>query len=312
MLVTYRPPARIPAAWLAPEATPEVGAPATVPIPFLDEDEATLAAAALEPLLSAAQLAPAQLRRVTLSSRTGSGFGPLLAAVLGIPPERVEEAVALLYGAPSFPNPGEGPVLHVHVDAPRPGRVPPGGPGPGAFATARLTGPGIAGGPTREVPVEPWTPDRELVERLARLEQLAPQRVPMGAYVPAATWQRGLAARYRLEGSLCAGGHRRFPPRERCDACGAAAARVPLPRPGTLETFTIVAKGAGPSEFEPLQEAAGEYAVGVASFGGARVPGLFARTPLDALRIGQEVDVVFRRLYAQEGAWRYGLKFRPA
>jgi uncharacterized OB-fold protein len=29
-----------------------------------------------------------------------------------------------------------------------------------------------------------------------------------------------------------------------------------------------------------------------------------------SLRIGQRVRRVFRRLYAQEGAWRYGTKFQ--
>jgi hypothetical protein len=31
---------------------------------------------------------------------------------------------------------------------------------------------------------------------------------------------------------------------------------------------------------------------------------------LGDLAIGQAVDVAFRRLYAQDGEWRYGFKFR--
>jgi uncharacterized OB-fold protein len=83
-----------------------------------------------------------------------------------------------------------------------------------------------------------------------------------------------------------------------------------LPSRGTLETFTIIAEGGGPSEFDALQETHGEYAVGIASFGPVRVPGMICDTPTERLRLDLPVEPVFRRLFAQEGTWRYGSKLR--
>lgn len=304
MQVTYRPAARVPPEWL----DPSVAGQDPVAIPFLDEDEATLAVAAVEALLARAHVAPAQVRRVVVSSRTRSGFGPALADALGIHRERVEEGAALLYGQTQHPAPGEGPVLHVQSDAPRAG----GGDARGAHATARLAGPGIAAGPGVELPSATWSPDRATYDRLVEAERAWPARVPMGAHIPKATWDRSLTARYRLAASLCEEGHLEYPARAHCSHCARPTATKPLPRPGTLETYTVIAKGAAPSEFEPLQDVLGEYAVGVADFGGARVAGLFTEAPLDALRIGTPIDPVFRRLYATEGEWRYGTKFRLA
>jgi scaffold protein (connect acetoacetyl-CoA thiolase and HMG-CoA synthase) len=307
MQATYRPPARAPAHWLDAKA-----AEAPVPVPFLDEDEATMAVAAVEAVLRRARLAAAQVRRIAVSSRTGSGFAPTLAAALGVPPERVEEGAAILYGQTHVGTPGEGPVLHVQSDAPRPGRVPAEGVGAGAFATARLSGPGMGEAGDGEVPVRAFTPERDVVDRLGQWERDSTRRTTMGAYVPSGTWQRSLGARYRLEGAQCPGGHVEYPPRPLCGQCGRPTSPAPLPRPGVVETYTVVAKGAGPSEYDPWQSVAGEYAVVVARFGAARVPGLWADAPAEAPRIGARVEPVFRRLFGQDGEWRYGLKLRPA
>lgn len=303
---TYRPAPRAPASWFSPGATAQV-----VPVPGHDEDELTLALAAIEPVLARAHLAPAQLRRVAVSSRTASGFGPMLAVALGIPSERVEEGTAILYGATQHAAPGEGPVLQVQSDAPRPGKVPKDGIGAGAYATARLSGPAAPDGGDFEVPTTPRDLARDVVDLLAHWEAEATKRVTMGAYIPKGTWDRGAGARYRLDAGKCTNGHVEFPPRTLCGRCGGASSPAPLPREGALETFTVVAKGAGPTEFEPLQAIVGEYAVGIARFGEARVPGIFVETDTRALRVGMRVGTTLRRLYGQDGDWRHGLKFRP-
>jgi len=305
MQATYRPALRVPGSWFTD------GGDAPVPVPEHDEDEVTMAVAAIGPLLARARLAPAQLRRVAVSSRTGSGFGPLLARMLGIPAERVEEGTAILFGATQHAAPGEGPVLHVQTDAPRPGKVPPDGVGAGAHATARLAGPAVAPLAGLDVSPPPREADREHVRLLAHWETEAPRRTTMGAYIPSGTWDRGAGARYRLEAGRCADGHVEFPPRPLCGHCGGPSTPFALPHEGDIETLTIVAKGAGPTEFEPLQAIGGEYAVGIARFGAARVPGIFVPTDLAALRIGTRVATVLRRLYGQDGGWRHGLKFRP-
>jgi uncharacterized OB-fold protein len=305
MQATYRPGARLPAAWLDPGAGPH-----EVPVAWIDEDEATMAVAAAEALLARAGLAAHQLRRIVVSSRTRTSFGATLATALRVPMERVEEAVSVLYGATQHPAPGEGPVLFIQSDAVGPGRVPQDGVGSGAAAVARLTGAGL-GADAFEVPVAPFRPDQDAVAKAAQWEHEAPRRTTMGAHVPKGTWDRSAGARYRLEAGACPNGHVEFPPRPTCGACGTTSEPVPLPREGTVETFTIVAKGAGPSEFDPLQAVQGEYGVVVARFGPARVPGLVADADLTRLRVGLDVAPVFRRLYGQDGEWRYGLKFRP-
>jgi hypothetical protein len=84
-----------------------------------------------------------------------------------------------------------------------------------------------------------------------------------------------------------------------------------LAGPGKIQSYTVVAKGGAPSEFEPLQDLDGDYAVVVVEFGqGVRVVGMVCESPLDGLRIGAAVQPAFRRLYAQDGEWRYGTKFR--
>lgn len=275
-----------------------------VPLPALDEDAATFAVAAAQALLAAAHVSPGRLHRLVVASRTGTGLGPLVALALGAAPNRVEEVVGEL---PPAQEPERGAVLRIQTDAPRSldeaHAQPPG-------ATAELLG--GPDGPDLRVAPRPWELPVEAAEKLTRWERDAPPRTSMGAYIPKGTWLRTAAARYRLEGSACEQGHVAFPPRPTCERCGRASKPHPLPRPGQLETFTVIAKGAAPSEFEPLQDLVGEYAVGVATFGGPRVPALFTETPLEALEIGMAVDPVFRRLYAQDGEWRYGTKFRAA
>jgi uncharacterized OB-fold protein len=85
-----------------------------------------------------------------------------------------------------------------------------------------------------------------------------------------------------------------FPPRPRCAACGGAAERVPLPRQGTLWTWTT--QGFEPPSPPYLPGPAGQfepYAVGYVELPGLlRVEGRLTETRPERLRIGMPMEVV--------------------
>lgn len=267
------------------------GGEAPVGLCNLDEDAATLAVEAAHRLLAQARI-------------DGSAIGPV----------RLEGAPADLVGTVELalgirPN-GTGPELRIAVHAPRAGSKD-GGPGRPAFATATLGDP-MAGQALPDFPPSArvvGTPDQ--FQRLAKAEQDALRAVPMAAYVPRGTWDATLAARYRLLASVCdtckAGHH---PPLAVCPVCHNATRTVSLWKPGRLYTWTSVASG--PSEFDPWQQVWGEYVVAIVEHEhGIRLAGILLDAPASTLREGQLVEPVLRRLYAQDGAWRYGVKFRP-
>lgn len=138
--------------------------------------------------------------------------------------------------------------------------------------------------------------------------------VSQGAYVSLPTYLATVAARYRLVGQRCAAcGAVRFPPGERCDRCGGRALEdAPLRRGGTVHACTTVGRGAAPTEFAEQQAMLGEYVTALIDLDdGPRVMAqLTDCTPKD-VAIGTRVEMVFRRLYVQEGVLRYGFKFRP-
>jgi uncharacterized OB-fold protein len=136
-----------------------------------------------------------------------------------------------------------------------------------------------------------------------------------GAYVSPATYAGEAKARYRLVGEVCAKcGRLHFPPRESCLACGARAWKEkPLKPTGKVYAYTVIGKGAAPSEFLEQQLATGDYATGIVALDdGPRVSAMLADVDPAKVRIGMHVRMVFRRLYAQEGVTRYGFKFGPA
>lgn len=284
MRATYRPGLRVPAEWLGHDAAKP--GYEQVPIPALDEDEATMAVAAARAVLAAAGVEASTLGSVSTNLQA-----PLA------------QIVSQALGVASGTDAG----LRLTVQAPRAGQAPSRDPARGAFATAE-----VDGGAARELSVGPpaRTLAREAFDKLAKWEREAPLRTTMGAYISLSSWERSVPSRYRLEAGRCGANHIEYPARPRCTTCGKPTQATALPRAGRLETFTVVAKGAGPSEFEPLQDVDGEYAVGIARFGDVRVAGMFTESALEGIRIGDAVEPVFRRLYAQDGLWRYGLKFR--
>ncbi len=139
------------------------------------------------------------------------------------------------------------------------------------------------------------------------------QAVSEGAYVSDARYLESLPFRWRLEADKCGNcGRWTFPPRGRCPHCGETReidhGRLPE-MGGVLETYTVIRKGAQPSEFDFMERALGSYAVGLVRLpGGIRLTLQIADSDPATLAPGQVVELVLRRLYPQEGAWRYGLK----
>ncbi len=80
---------------------------------------------------------------------------------------------------------------------------------------------------------------------------------------------------------------------------------------GRVVTWTRIEPGAAPTEFMRLQEAVGAYHVVMAELPeGRRTVGLWAGEA--APTTGVAVKPVLRRLFRQQGAWRYGVKFAPS
>ncbi|MCI4318532.1 MAG: zinc ribbon domain-containing protein [Thermoplasmata archaeon] len=140
--------------------------------------------------------------------------------------------------------------------------------------------------------------------------------VSEGAYVPRASYLESLPARWRLLGATC-GVCRAvtFPPRSRCRNCGRTDQLQPteLPRRGcTVAAVTTIAPGAQPTEFDPQVALLGAYSVVIVEVvPGVRVTAQVTDAIAGTIALGDRVDLELRRLYAMEGAWRYGLKAVP-
>jgi len=135
-----------------------------------------------------------------------------------------------------------------------------------------------------------------------------------GAYVSPVAYLAELPARYRLVGEECrACGTLHFPPRETCSKCGSREFRErPLKRTGEVFTYTVIGRGAAPSEFAEQQAVWGEYATAVISLDdGPRLTAMLTDVDPKRVSVGMRVEMAFRRLYTQERLPRYGFKFRP-
>lgn len=136
----------------------------------------------------------------------------------------------------------------------------------------------------------------------------------MGSYISLPNYLNTVEQRYRLVGKRCQGcGTIFFPPRLICLECGQRKMEdIKLSGNGTILTYTVIARGGGPTEFDDLQNMTGDYAVAlVALQEGPRVVGQMAYCEPRDLKIGQKVKAVFRVLYEQEGVIRYSYKFQP-
>ncbi|RMG42484.1 MAG: hypothetical protein D6732_01025 [Methanobacteriota archaeon] len=136
--------------------------------------------------------------------------------------------------------------------------------------------------------------------------------IPQGAYISTPIYFAEKEARYRLRSAICDNcGLVHFPPRRICKDCGSPTKPSdPLPRRGRLYTFTQILKGAAPTEFDLQQRLEGEYCVGIIEFEtGPRVISQLTDVNIQDLNIGDEMKMVFRKIYHQDGMDRYGYKF---
>jgi len=159
-------------------------------------------------------------------------------------------------------------------------------------------------------PASPGTADPE---RNRELELLARRSVSEGAYVPGARYREGAASRWRLAADRCSRCSTvTFPVRGWCRGCGATdrLTRFELPRSGgRVEAVTTIGKGGQPTEFDPLVEFGGAYDVVLVELApGLRATLMMTDTPTGVVRVGDRVGTTLRRIYPMDGEWRYGLK----
>jgi len=121
---------------------------------------------------------------------------------------------------------------------------------------------------------------------------------------------REIPQRYRLEANKCTScGQVYFPPRLICAACRSREFQpVTLSDRGKILTYTVIR--IAPSQFTDQAP----YAVGIIELNdGVRLTAQIVDCDLDALAIGQEVRLEFRRLQADgdAGILCYGYKCVP-
>ena len=81
---------------------------------------------------------------------------------------------------------------------------------------------------------------------------------------------------------------------------------------GEIFTYTILARGGAPTEFDDQQNMTGEFAVAVIELEeGPRIMGQITGVDPRNLSVGMKMEAVLRRLYVQEDIVRYGYKFKP-
>lgn len=136
----------------------------------------------------------------------------------------------------------------------------------------------------------------------------------MTSYISLPMFAANVDERLRLIGGKCDScGTVAYPQRQHCIDCGHDAfTDLALSGNGALYTFTIIARGGAPAEFDDQQTMTGEMVCGVVELDeGPRVMVQIVDSDSAALEIGTRMRAVVRRLYDQEGILRYGTKFTP-
>lgn len=139
-----------------------------------------------------------------------------------------------------------------------------------------------------------------------------------GANISLTDWEHDLDARYQLVIGKCRDcGELTFPPTGACRSCHSRGTLTTVePDPlGTIAAVTTIRHGGAPPEFAPQQRRGGSFAVAIVELTHGdhrvRVPAQLTDVEPDAVAIGDQVTGTIRRLYAQEGIARYGIKFTP-
>ena len=136
----------------------------------------------------------------------------------------------------------------------------------------------------------------------------------MSAYFSLPMYAASSGQRLRLIAGRCQScGTLAYPQRSVCTACGHRAFdEAPLSGRGTIYTYTIIARGGAPAEFDDQQTMTGRIACGIVELEeGPRIIVQFADWEDADLAIGRPVAATVRRLFDQEGIVRYGAKFVP-
>ena len=136
----------------------------------------------------------------------------------------------------------------------------------------------------------------------------------MTSYISLPMYAANIDERLRIIAGECKNcGTLAYPQRPVCMHCGGDAFEDrPLSGEGTIYSFTVVAGGGAPAEFDDQQVMTGDVISAVVELKeGPRVMVQIADADPEALEIGTPVRAVVRRLYDQEGVLRYGAKFVP-
>lgn len=136
----------------------------------------------------------------------------------------------------------------------------------------------------------------------------------MTSYISLPMYGANIDERLRIIAGKCTGcGALAYPQRPVCTRCGGDAFEdTPLSGEATLYSFSVVAGGGAPSEFDDEQTMTGDVMCGVVELKeGPRVMVRLADCEPDTLEIGMKLRSVVRRLYDQEGILRYGSRFVP-
>jgi uncharacterized OB-fold protein len=134
----------------------------------------------------------------------------------------------------------------------------------------------------------------------------------MGSYVSLPIFAASIRERYRLEEPRCLScGSINVPARMVCLECGAGEFQWErLSGRGRVFTYTVIARGGAPTEFDEQQTMTGPIVVAIIELEeGAKVVAQLTDCSPEQVSIGSGVRAVFRRLYDQEGVVRYGYKF---
>ena len=126
----------------------------------------------------------------------------------------------------------------------------------------------------------------------------------MSAYISLPLYLNSVQSRYSLIAKKCNKcGFINFPPRPVCQICGGMDfSDERLSGKGSVYTYSIIAKGGGPAEFDDQQNMTGAYAVAIVELKeGPRIIGQL--TDIDPnpenIHIGMEVSATIRRIYDQ-------------
>lgn len=122
-------------------------------------------------------------------------------------------------------------------------------------------------------------------------------------------WRR-IPERYRMEGTMCTNcKNYYFPPRKVCPHCRRKGKIVPYTFSGKGKVYSFSTVTSGPVGFET----ATPYIIAIIELEeGARVLGQIVDIKEESLKIGDKVEMVFRKIqqYDPDGVINYGFKFR--